>query len=74
MRGKKADKPTYANKAEKFDNPERVLIEVIRPHDGLAKGCQAYKPVSTAELMIKLGYWKMVKENKNEVCEVSAGE
>ena len=60
----KADKPTYANKAERFDNPEGVLIEVIKPHDGLRKGYQAYKPEKVAKKMIELGYWKIVKEEE----------
>jgi hypothetical protein len=56
----KADKPAYENKAEQLDNPTRVLIEVIRPHDGLGKGYQAYKPYQAAKQMVDLGYWRIV--------------
>lgn len=58
---RKADKTTYENKAEIIGNPEKVLIEVVKPHDGLVKGYQSLKPYKVAERMIKLGYWKEVK-------------
>lgn len=62
---RKAEKLTYENKAEILGNPEKVLIEVIKPHDGIEKGCQFLKPYSMADRMIKLGYWKeVVKETK----------
>lgn len=57
----KADKPTYENKAEQLDSPARVMIEVIKPHDGLEKGYQAYKPYETAKTMVDLGYWKIIE-------------
>lgn len=73
---RKADRTAYENKAEFLGNPERMLIEVVKPHDGLEKGCQFSKPYKIAVQMIKKGYWKEVKqeESKNEVHEVSAGE
>ena len=58
---RKADKATYENKAELIGNPERVLIEVVKPHDGLEKGCQHLKPYKVAKQMIEKGYWKEVK-------------
>lgn len=70
----KADKAAYKNKAERFDSPKRVLIEVVKPHDGLMKGYQAYKPEKAAKKMIELGYWKEVKENKDGIYEVSTRE
>ena len=57
----KADKPTYENKAEQLDNPVRVMIEVVKPHDGLEKGYQAYKPYEAAKRMVELGYWKIIE-------------
>ena len=61
---RKADKVAYENKAEIIGNPEKVLIEVVKPHDGLVKGYQSFKPYKAAERMIKLGYWKEVKTNE----------
>lgn len=58
---RKANKPTYANKAEQLGNPERVMIEVVTPHDGLDKGYQAYKPLELANKMVELGYWKIIE-------------
>lgn len=73
---RKAERLAYENKAEIIGNPERVLIEVVKPHDGLEKGYQSFKPYQMAKKMIQSGYWKEVKqkESKNEVHEVSAGE
>lgn len=61
---RKADKAAYANKAELIGNPDRVLIEVVKPHDGLQKGCQSFKPYEAAKRMIELGYWKEVTTNE----------
>ena len=58
---RKADKTTYKNKAELIGNPEKVLIEVVIPHDGLERGCQYFKPYKVAKQMILKGYWKEVK-------------
>jgi hypothetical protein len=73
---RKAERLAYENKAEVIGNPEKVLIEVIKPHDGLERGYQSFKPYSMAKRMIELGYWKevKVKEKKNESNKVSAGE
>ena len=54
----KADRTAYENKSE------RMLIEVVRPHDGLEKGCQLFKPYGMAVCMIRKGYWKEVKTNE----------
>lgn len=59
---KKADRPTYDNKAEQLGSPARVMIEVIKPHDGLEKGYQALKPIEAAKMMVELGYWKIIEE------------
>lgn len=61
---RKADKVAYENKAEIIGNPEKVLIEVVKPHDGLGKGYQVFKPYSVAQQMIRLGYWKEVKQKE----------
>lgn len=61
---RKADKAAYENKAELIGNPDRVLIEVVKPHDGLQKGYQSFKPYEAAKRMIELGYWKEVKTNE----------
>lgn len=58
---RKADKTTYENKAEIVGSPEKMLIEVVKPHDGLEKGYQSFKPYRVAKRMIELGYWKEVK-------------
>jgi hypothetical protein len=58
---RKADKATYENKAEIIGNPDKVLIEVVKPHDGLEKGYQTLKPYKVAKQMIEKGYWKEVK-------------
>lgn len=58
---RKADKTTYENKAELIGNPEKVLIEVVIPHDGLERGCQCFKPYKVAKYMIEKGYWKKVE-------------
>lgn len=58
---RKADRTAYENKSEILGNPEKMMIEVIKPHDGLEKGCQLFKPYDIAVLMIKKGYWKEVK-------------
>lgn len=59
---RKADNAAYKNKAELIGNPDRVLIEVVKPHDGLQKGYQSLKPYEAAKRMIELGYWKEVKQ------------
>lgn len=61
---RKADKATYENKAEIIGNPDKVLIEVVKPHDGLEKGYQTLKPYKVAVHMIKKGYWKEVTTNE----------
>lgn len=61
---RKADRTAYENKSEILGNPERMLIEVVRPHDGLEKGCQLFKPYGMAVCMIRKGYWKEVKTNE----------
>lgn len=58
---RKADKATYENKAELIGNPDKLLVEVVKPHDGLVKGCQFLKPYKVAKQMILKGYWKEVK-------------
>lgn len=58
---RKADKATYENKAEIIGNPDKVLIEVVKSHDGLEKGYQTLKPYKVANQMIEKGYWKEVK-------------
>lgn len=59
---RKAERVTYENKAELIGNPESVRVEVVKPHDGLKKGCQFLKPAALARRMIELGYWKLVEE------------
>jgi hypothetical protein len=61
---RKANKTAYENKAEFLGNPEKMLIEVVKPHDGLEKGCQLFKPYNMAVHMIKKGYWKEVTTNE----------
>lgn len=61
---RKADKTAYENKAEILGNPEKMMIEVVKPHDGLEKGCQYLKPYVIAVQMIKKGYWKEVTTNE----------
>ena len=61
---RKAERTVYENKAEFLGNPEKMLIEVVKPHDGLEKGCQCFKPYNIAVLMIKKGYWKEVTTNE----------
>jgi hypothetical protein len=63
---RKAERLAYENKVEKLGNPDKVLIEVVKPHDGLGKGYQSFKPYSMAQRMIELGYWKEVKRKKDE--------
>lgn len=58
---RKAEKVTYENKAEFIGNPESVRVEVIKPHDGLKKGCQFFKPAALARRMADLGYWKLIE-------------
>ncbi len=58
---RKADRTAYENKSEFLGNPEKMMIEVVKSHDGLEKGCQLFKPYDIAVLMIKKGYWKEVK-------------
>ena len=58
---RKADKATYENKAELIGNPDKIMIEVVKPHDGLEKGYQSLKPYKVAKYMIEKGYWKKVE-------------
>lgn len=69
---RKADKVTYENKAEIIGIPEKVRIEVVKPHDGLVAGYQSLKPYGVAKRMIELGYWKEVKSDESN--KVSAGK
>lgn len=58
---RKADRTAYENKSEILGTPERIMVEVVKPHDGLEKGCQFSKPYKVAVQMIKNGYWREVK-------------
>jgi hypothetical protein len=60
---RKAERPSYENKAVVAaapDRPHYVRIRVIKAHDGLQRGQILSRPYATAAEMQRLGYWKII--------------
>ena len=60
---RKAERLAYDNKAEIIGNPERVLIEVVKPHDGLKKGYQSFKPYSIFNFAYQDSNYRIITGN-----------
>ena len=61
---RKAERPSYENKAvvpDASERPRYVTIRVVKAHDGLRAGEVYSKPIAVAEEMQRLGLWKIVK-------------
>lgn len=60
---RKAERPSYENKAVVAAAPERprfVRVRVVKAHDGMAEGMVLSRPYAVARDMEKLGYWKII--------------